>query len=146
MQVDTQKRIAAKIMKVGISRVWIDPANLDRVSTAITREGIRGLIKEGIIKKLPEKSVSRGRHRRILGQKKKGLRRGPGSRKGAIFCKKRLWISKIRAIRKFLRLLRRRRVISQRTYRYLYMKAKGGAFENVRQVKAYIKEHELARR
>lgn len=146
VQVDTQKKIAAKILKVGVSRVWIDPTQLDRVSAAITRESIKNLIKEGVIKKLPERGVSRSRHRKIAKQKKKGLRKGPGSRKGPIVDEKELWMNKIRAIRKFLKMLRKRRIITPRVYRQLYRMAKGGVFDSVRQVKTYIKEHELARR
>ncbi|RLF08814.1 MAG: 50S ribosomal protein L19e [Thermoprotei archaeon] len=146
MQVDVQKKIAAKILKVGVSRVWIDPSQLDRVSTAITRENVRSLIKEGVIKKLPEEGVSKGRHRKIAKQKRKGLRKGPGSRKGPVVDEKLLWMNKIRAIRKFLKTLRKRKVITPRVYRQLYKMAKGGVFDSVRQVKTYIKEHELARR
>ncbi|MBC7219095.1 MAG: 50S ribosomal protein L19e, partial [Hadesarchaea archaeon] len=46
MKLDTKKRLAAKILKVGVNRVWIDPSRLGDVSAAITREDIKRLIKQ----------------------------------------------------------------------------------------------------
>ena len=45
-----QKKLAAKVMKCGVNKVWIDPKN-EKVKQAITRRDIRRFIKEGIIKK-----------------------------------------------------------------------------------------------
>ena len=56
------------------------------------------------------------------------------------------WIKRIRAIRKFLKYLRKRRIISRSTYRRLYMLAKGGTFTSVSHVKTYIREHKLSRK
>jgi large subunit ribosomal protein L19e len=53
-----QKRIAAQVMKVGEGRVWIDPEASEDVAEAITREDIRGLIKEGTITIKQKKGVS----------------------------------------------------------------------------------------
>jgi len=40
MSVVSQKRLAAELLKVGKSRVWVDPEDTDRVSSAITRNEI----------------------------------------------------------------------------------------------------------
>ena len=40
MNLTTQKRLAASILKVGLNRVWIDPERMEEVSMAITRERI----------------------------------------------------------------------------------------------------------
>jgi large subunit ribosomal protein L19e len=144
MSLRIQKSIAAKVMKVGEGRVWIDPGRFEDVSMAITRQDIRSLIKDGVIKKRPEVGVSRGRFRKISKQKKKGLRKGPGTRKGPVTGDE--WIHRIRSMREFLRLMRRRKFITPAIYRTLYLKAKGGAFHDKRQLKAYIEEKGLARR
>ena len=47
-----QRRLAADILKVGVERIWIDPEAAEEVTSAITREDIRKLIEEGIIKRL----------------------------------------------------------------------------------------------
>jgi large subunit ribosomal protein L19e len=144
MSLKIQRGIAAKVMKVGEGRVWIDPGRFEDVSMAITREDIRSLIKDGAIKKRAEVGVSRGRFRKTRQQKKKGLRKGPGTRKGPVTGDE--WMHRIRSIREFLRLMRRRKIITPTVYRTLYLKAKGGAFHDKRQLKAYIEEKGLARR
>jgi len=147
VQLKVQRRLAAEVLGVGESRIWIDPAEAERVANAITREDVRKLIKDGVIRVIPEKGASRGRYRIYrLKQRRKGLRKGPGSRKGPQISRKELWMIRIRAIRRFLKFLRRKRIITPRVYRKLYMMAKGGAFKSVRDVKTYIKEQGLARR
>ncbi|MCK5588244.1 MAG: 50S ribosomal protein L19e, partial [Candidatus Lokiarchaeota archaeon] len=47
MKLKNQKELAADIMKVGVSRVYIDPTRLEEVSMAIRREDIRRLIHDG---------------------------------------------------------------------------------------------------
>ena len=143
----TQRRLAAQVLKVGESRVWIDPENIDEVASAITKEDIRELIEDGIIKRKPQKGISRGRFRKRLKQSKKGRHSGPGSRagaKGARNPSKRQWIKRIRAQRRHLRELRDSSEIDRHTYRMLYRKAKGGEFRSVGYMESYIKAHGLA--
>ncbi len=146
MKLTTQKRLAAAVMKVGESRVWIDPEFLDEVSLAITKEDIRRLIDEGAIQKKPVQGVSRGRARFILRQKRKGQRQGPGRKKGKAtskLSKKERWMHKIRPLRKELRGLRDDGRITRRVYRELYLKAKGNAFRNKAHLRTYISEQRL---
>ena len=149
MNLRAKRRMAAEVLGVGESRVWIDPEYLDVVAEAISKEEIRRLVHEGIIRARPERGVSRARARRIRAQKRKGRRRGPGSRsgaKGAIMPKKRRWIIRIRALRKRLRHLRDKRAITVRVYRTLYRMASGGAFRSVADLERYITVHGLWRR
>ena len=60
--------------------------------------------------------------------------------------RKRLWITRIRAIRRRLRYLRDRRAITVRVYRRLYLMAKGGAFKSVADLERFITAHGLWRR
>ena len=136
-------------MKIGKTRVWIDPERIEEVEEVITRAEIRGLINDGVIQALPKKGISRGRARVRQVKRKKGLRRGPGSRSGgrtSVLSKKERWGIKIRAIRKRLKELVDSRVIQRSTYRRLYLLSKGGVFDNVRQVEQYIEANQLARR
>ena len=149
MKLTNQKRLAADIMKIGKTRVWIDPESIEDVEEVITRAEIRGLINDGVIKALPKKGISRGRARIRQIKKKKGLRRGHGSRSGgktSLLSKKKRWAIKIRAIRKRLKELVDSRVIQRSTYRRLYLLSKGGVFDNVHQVEQYIEANQLARR
>ena len=45
-----QKRLAAEVLGVGESRIWLDPDKVTDVANAITREDVRGLIKDGTVK------------------------------------------------------------------------------------------------
>jgi large subunit ribosomal protein L19e len=146
VKLTTQKRIAAQVLKIGTSRVWIDPTFEDEVSLAITRDDVRRLIDEGAIQKKPVVGVSRGRTRYVLSQMRKGQRKGPGRRKGkatAVLTGKDRWMIKIRPMRKELRRLRDNGKITSRTYRELYLKAKGNAFRNTAHLRTYISERKL---
>jgi large subunit ribosomal protein L19e len=145
----SQRRLAAQILKVGKNRVWMNPENIDDVDTAITRDEIRKLIHEGVIKPLPNRGVSRGRARTVHAEKKKGKRSGPGSRTGsphARISRKEAWITKIRALRKKLRELKTGRIITESNYRKLYKMAKSGRFASVSDLVRYLKAHELWRK
>lgn len=155
--VSSQRRMASDLLKVGMHRVWINPEHLERVSGAITREDVRRLIAKGIMAKAPAPGTSRGRLRarvKIIEKKvkdEKGVetirkvrikpRRHEGSRKGklhSIVDGKRVWINKVRPIRRYLKALRAQQDISRRDYRRLYLLAKGGFFRNRSHLKLYI--------
>jgi len=145
----SQRRLAAQIMKIGQNRIWIDSERMDDAETAITREEIRKLIHEGVIKALPERGISRSRARILHKKKKKGLRSGIGSRTGsprARVSRKEAWMSRIRALRKRLRTLKTKRIIAETAYRNLYKMASSGRFESVADLERYLKAHELWRK
>lgn len=142
----SQKRLAAQLLKVGLTRVWVDPEDTDRVSSAITRGEIRKLIHEGSIRKLPEVGISRGRKRIRRQELSAGRHKGPGSIKGSAAQSKRRWVLRIRSIRRRLRALRDKRFITSQVYRKLSLMAKGGAFRSAAHLDEYIDTHKLARR
>ena len=147
MSLKSQRRLAAEIMKVGESRVWIDPDRIDYVETAITREEIRKLIHEKVVKSLPEQGVSRGR---VFAEKrKKGLRRGPGGKSGPArskISKKQAWMNRIRPLRKRMRELKESRAITESTYRKLYDMSESGVFESKADLERYIRTHGMWRK
>jgi len=140
VNIKTQKRLAAEIFKTGINRVWVEPDELERVGSAITREEVRKLIHEGIIKKRPQNGISRGR------VENRPRRRGPGSRKAGRASKKERWIIGIRKIRSRLLELRDKKLITTPVFSKLFLMAKGGAFRSVPRLEEYIETHRLARR
>ncbi|MFB0558703.1 MAG: 50S ribosomal protein L19e [Candidatus Bathyarchaeia archaeon] len=149
MNLKNQKRLAASVLGIGVNRVWIDPEMAEEVEAAITRQEIRKLIKDEAIKAIPEKGLSRGRAREQTAKKRAGRSRGPGTRKGSkysVVSRKEQWMSRIRALRKRLRRLRDRRMITVSNYRMLYRKAKGGEFRSVAELERYITEKNLRRR
>ncbi len=149
MNVRSQRKLAARILKVGQNRVWLDPNRLDDIALAIRRDDVRRLIRERAIQRMPVKGVSRARAKELHEKRKRGLRSGAGSRKGKSTAKvsgKERWMLKIRAIRRHLKVLRARRIIKPRDYRQLYRLAKGGMFPSIRRVDHYIQENKMKRR
>lgn len=141
VDVSYQRRIAASILKCGVNRVYIDPYRLEDVAEAVTREDVRRLIKEGVIGKKQARGISRGRARKRMIQKKKGRRRGPGSRRGAKYARyprKKRWMNTIRALRRTLKTYRDEGVISPETYRKYYRQAGGGMFRSVSHMNQHL--------
>lgn len=155
MNLNMQKRIAAKILKCGESRIWINPASQEKVGHAITRRDVRGLIKDGLVKKLPEKKSLRAGPRFRMIQKSKGRRNNAGSRKGAIGArarKKERWLKIIRPQRKLIRELKKEGKLLKggigtagSGYGLLYRQVKGGAFRSKRHLVSHLEEHKLAK-
>jgi large subunit ribosomal protein L19e len=122
---------------------------MDDVEAAITREEVKKLIHEKVITALPEKGVSRARAKIIQEKKRKGRRKGPASHGGSGYAKiskKEAWMSRIRSLRKRLRGLKATRVITETTYRKLYMMAGSGRFESVADLERYLKANDLWRK
>ncbi len=141
MDLKNQKRMAAAILKCGETRVWIDPNRIEDAADAITRADIRTAIESGTIRALPKQGISRGRTRYRLAQRRKGRRRGPGSRKGTSGARtptKADWIQTIRPIRQELKKLRDDGKINRSVYREFYMKAKGGQFKSRKNLLSHL--------
>ena len=141
MNLKSQKRLAASIMKVGKTRVKINPKRIEDVNEALTKDDVRALISDNAITKKPKQGISRGRVRLKNAQKKKGRRRGKGKREGTLKArtpKKRAWINKIRAIRDELKKMRAEASLTATEYRDLYLKAKGNLFQSRRHIHEYI--------
>jgi len=145
----TQKRLGGAVLKVAPKRVRFDPSRLNDIKAAITKHDIKTLVSEGVITALPEKGVSRGRAKYVAKQRAKGLRKGAGSHEGKATARnpsKLAWMSKVRAQRDFLAELKEKNIVTLETYRQLYAKSKGGFFRNVRHIKIYLNEQNLATR
>jgi large subunit ribosomal protein L19e len=145
----TQKRIAGSILKAAPKRIRFDPARLHDIKAAITKTDIKTLISQGVIGVVPKKGVSRSRAKHNAKQRAKGLRKGPGSKEGKATARnpsKAAWMAKVRAQRDFIRELKEKKIITNDGYRTLYTKSKGGFFRNVRHIKIYINEQNLATR
>ena len=145
MSLNSQRRLAAEVLKIGENRVWIDPDRIDEVETAITREEIRKLIHEKAIQPRPKIGISRSRARVVHAQRKKGRGRGPGKRSKSRVSRKQIWIRKIRTLRTRLRELREKRVVTESTYRQFYVLAGSGMFDSVSELERRIKAKGLWR-
>jgi len=144
MNLRSQKQLAARVMNCGTTRVRIKTEK--EVEEAITREDIRNLIKKGLIWKVQKKGQNRAMARKRLSQKKRGRKKGFGSRKGKAGSrnpKKTRWMKTIRSVRDSLKTLKETGAIESGIYRKLYLRAKGGTFKSRRHLILYLKGHEL---
>ncbi len=133
MNLRSKRRLAASVLGVGVDRVIFDEDYADLIQDAITRSTIRGLIGFGAIKAAPEAGTSRGRAR----ERSKKLKRGRGSgstegKRGARNPRKRLWVSRVRAMRWRLKVAEEKGTISKESYWKLYRQVKGGQVRDVK--------------
>ena len=142
-----QKRMAADVLDVGKDRVWFDPDEQSEIADAITREDIRDLADQGLIRVTDAKGNSKGRARERAEKRSYGHRKGAGTRKGKSGGRKSRkdeWVSRIRAQRRRLKELRDDGPLTPTQYREAYNKASGGEFEDVARLEAYLRnEHDI---
>ena len=133
-----QRKIAAKILKCGENRIWIDPTN-SKVRQAITRKDVKRFIKEGFIKKLPERKKPKFELKK---QQKMGSRKGAS---GARESKKTSWLKIIRSQRKLLKELKEKKQLKAHAYRKAYRLVKGNLFRSRSHLMLYLKEKDLVK-
>jgi large subunit ribosomal protein L19e len=139
-----QRRLAADVLDVGETRVWLDPDAQSEIAEAITREDVRELVDEGTIRAEDADGNSRGRARERDAKRSEGHRKGPGTRRGEAGARedgKDRWQRTIRAQRRTLRELRDGGEITPAQYRELYDMAGGGEFQDVRRLLNHIEEN-----
>jgi len=133
-----QKRLAAKILKVGESKVWLDPTKISEIEKAVSAADIRKLIKKGYIKKKKEKLKKP--------KEKEKKRRGYGSKRGkkySIVSKKERWVNLVRVLREYARELKKKGKIDNQTYKKIRKLIKGGMFKSRAHLELYLKQHNL---
>lgn len=139
--VGSQKKLAAKILKVGKSKIWINPFKQKDVAGAITRIDVKKFVKKGDIKvksgKIPRPQIRR-RKRRYGGSRKGG--------KHSIVTAKRKWIQTIRPLRSLLKEMKKEGQIDNSTYRQMRLMAKGGMFKSRSHLRLYLEQHGLIKK
>ncbi|WP_247009869.1 50S ribosomal protein L19e [Halorientalis litorea] len=135
-----QKRLAADELDVGENKVWFDPEEQGEIADAITREDVRELIDQGVIRAEDATGNSRGRARERAEKRSYGHQKGAGSRRGKAGGRqdpKEDWADRISAQRDRLRELRGEE-LTRSEYRELYDRAGGGEFDSVADMERYI--------
>ena len=137
----SQKRIAAAVLNVGVTAVKVDPDRLTEIKEAITTQDIAQLVKDKAITKRPMIGNKRrsGKYRDL--RKKKGRRRGMGKKKVRVGCRKEDYMNKIRGIRALLSNQKNIGKISTKVYQKARKLAKAGEIKNKRELFNYIKEN-----
>ena len=124
------KRMAADILNVGETKVWVDPTQMVKAAEAMTRDDVRGLIAQRIIKKRRDSHHSRGSARILKEKKAAGRKSGKGKRTGTKKARSKpreQWINRVRALRMSLREMKKEGTIKG-NYRQFYSQIKGNNF------------------
>ncbi len=137
-----KKRLASRVTGVGVHRIKFDSDHLDDIADAITRENIRSLLTANTIQIKSFTGTSRGRAQDKKDQKKK---RGTGQgskqgRKGARVGKKEVYVAKVRALRRLLKIAKDRKDITNPEFWALYKKVGGNTVRNKAHLRLLMEE------
>ncbi len=133
----TIKRLASDILGVGENKIRIKPEEIGRAESALTREDVRGLIRDKVVYVKTESGF------KVLNRRKKKL---AGSRRGSMNTRtpeKDKWMTNVRAQRKYLNQLVVEGNLEQKNKRHVYMRIKGGAFKGKKAMLMYLKDNHL---
>ncbi len=124
------RRMAGNIMSRGQSKIRIKPSAMDDVKNVLTRDDVRGLIKDGKVYAIEEKHNLSLYGKKLREKRKQGRGRGPGRRRGTAKArhgdmdhKKR-----VRAQRRLLKVLKEDKTIDNEQFKHLYALVSGGTF------------------
>lgn len=138
----TKKKFVSRVTGVGVGRIKFDSEHLDDIEDAITRENIRSLITANTIQIDPVVGTSRGRAQsKKMQRTKRGTK--PGSkhgRKGARAGKKEVYVSKVRSLRRLLKIAKDRKEITNPEFWSIYKKISGNTIRNKAHLRSVIED------
>jgi len=123
-----KKKLIARTLNVGVERIRLDETMKDEIKEAITRQDIKDLYKEGIIK---VKDV-KGRRKKIISKRRKGA----GSIK--IARKKDDYVTVTRKLRRYVKNLMKRGKIDREKASILNKRIKARMFHNINHLRQEI--------
>ncbi len=137
-----KKRLAARVTGVGVHRIRFDTDHLDDIADAITRESIRSLITANTITIKSFTGTSRGRAQTKKNQRnKRGTTQGSKQgRKGARVGKKTVYVAKVRALRRLLKIAKDRKDLTNPEFWILYKKVGGNTVRNKAHLRTLMEE------
>jgi len=137
-----KKRLASRVTGVGIHRIKFDTDHLDDIADAITRENIRSLITANTIKIKSFTGTSKGRaHEKKAQRNKRGTKQGSKQgTKGARVGKKTVYVAKVRALRRLLKIAKDRKDLTNPEFWALYKKVGGNTVRNKAHLRTLMEE------
>ncbi len=129
-----KKELAAKALKVGKNRIYFSSENLAEIREAITKQDIKDLYSEGIIR------IKQVKGRKTI--KKRKTRRGPGKIKKKVNKRKQIYVKITRKLRAYLKELKKLGVINNDLYIDLRKKIRMRRFRSKFHLKEYLESHE----
>ena len=143
-----KKRLASRVIGVGVHRIRFDTDHLDDVADAITRENIRSLVTANTITVKSFTGTSKGRaHKKKAQRKKRGTTQGSKrGRKGARVGKKEVYVAKVRSLRRLLKIAKDRKDLTNPEFWALYKRVGGNTVRNKAHLRALMEEIKAGRK
>ncbi len=137
-----KKRLAARVIGVGVHRIKFDTDHLDDIADAITRGNIRSLVTANTIRVKSFTGTSKGRaHVKKAQRNKRGTTQGSKKgRKGARVGKKEVYVAHVRALRRLLKIAKDRKDLTNPEFWLLYKKVGGNTVRNKAHLRALMEE------
>ena len=132
MNLNKKKQLAIRALSVGRDRIVFNTERLDEIKEAITKQDIKDLKASGAIF---VKEV-KGRRTKI----KRKTRRRVGTKRRALFNRKKAYMTITRKLRMYLSYLKKTKQISNETFKELRKEVKASFFKSLNQMKEKISE------
>ena len=132
MKLDKKKQLAARTLGVGKGRIYFSQESLVEIKEAITKQDIKDLFGQGVIKIKSEKG-----RKKIERRKSK---RKAGKIKRKVKTRKKEYVRITRKLRRYVSELRKQGKIDRKKYLELRKKIKAKAFKSMAQLKEYLGE------
>jgi len=142
VNLSAKKRLVSRMTGAGIKRIKFDVDHLDDVADAITRQQVRSLITANTIRIKQIVGTSRGRAQaKKIQKKKRGMTQGSKKgRKGARVGKKEVYVTKVRSLRRRLKIAKDRKEITNKNFWEIYTKIRGNTVRNIAHLRTLIEE------
>ncbi len=127
MKLDKKKNLAAEVLKIGKNRIIFDKDSLSEIKEAITKQDIKDLYSQGIIKIKDKK----GRRKK---EKRKTKKRG-GKKKKRIKSRKQEYVKVTRKLRNYISELKKQGKIDNEDYKRLRKEIKARQYRSKAQLK-----------
>ncbi|MEK6820313.1 MAG: 50S ribosomal protein L19e [Nanoarchaeota archaeon] len=131
MNLRKKKKLIARVLKIGMGRVILDKDMQEEIKEAITRQDIKQLKTEKIVR------IKEGKGRKK--QRRKG-KRGMGSIKKKVGKRKKTYVAMIRKMRGYVKDLKERGQITREQHTKLRKRAKAREFRDLSHLREAIRK------
>ncbi|MBU1136449.1 MAG: 50S ribosomal protein L19e [Nanoarchaeota archaeon] len=132
MNLRNKKKLASRVLKVGVKRIFIDSDLKDEIKEAITRQDIKDLKKSGAIK------IKQIKGRRKIEKRK--TKRKAGSIRKKVNKRKQEYVKITRKLRKYIQNMKTKKRITLEDYRIFRKKIKSRTFKDLAHLRNALKE------
>lgn len=132
MNLKNKKKLIARVLKVGVDRVILDQNRMEEIKEAITRQDIKDLKKQGIIKM----RVKKGKKKKM----KRKTKKRAGSIKKRVKRRKQDYVKITRKLRDYIKNLKGKKEITTEQYKKLRKRIRARDFRDLAHLREAIKK------